>query len=108
MCSTTEGPLLWISGSRNRLFNSEQPPEMLGNLTLSVQSAVVTGNTISVTSTATINDFQASLNNSLVECRETTTSISKQATFVTAGKLVLSVSRNDHCWYCVVCIVYYV
>ena len=60
---------------------------MLGNLTLSVQSAVVTGNTISVTSTATINNFQASLNNSLVECRETTTSISKQATFVTAGKL---------------------
>ena len=104
MCSTTEGPLLWISDSGNRLFNSLQAPVMLENLTLSVESAVVTGNTISVHSTATINDFQTSLNNSLVMCRETSTGITKQATFVTAGKLVLSVSRNDAC---AVCIIYY-
>ena len=79
---------MWISGSRNRVLNSIEPDEPFGNLTLSVQSAVVTGNSqLRVNSTATVNNFKASLNNTLVVCSESTTSDSKQATFVTAGKL---------------------
>ena len=88
MCSTTERALVWIIGSESRLLNSIQPDEPLGNLTLSVQSAVVTGSTLTVNSTATVNNFKASLNNTLVVCSEFTTNFSKQATFVTAGKLV--------------------
>ena len=87
-CMTTAGPLLWTSDSRNRLFNSLQSSVMLGNLTLSVQSVMVTGNTLSVTSTATINDFLVPSNGLLVVCSETTTGMRANATFV-AGKCLL-------------------
>ena len=81
---TTEGSLLWTSNSLNRLLNSLQSPVMLGNLTLTVISAVVEGSTIRVTSNATISYFQFS--SLLVECSETTTSKSENATFIPAGK----------------------
>ena len=85
-CMTTVGSLVWTSNSINSLLNSEQDPVMVGNLTLSVESVVANGTTISVTSNATIDNFFS--NGLMVECSETTTDNSSTATFVfTAGKL---------------------
>ena len=92
-CMTTEGPLEWIdSNSMSRLFNQKQDPVVLGNLNLSVVSVAVNVNqaSLSVTSTATIIDnflFLSSMSNNLtVRCRETSTDITKQSTFIKAGK----------------------
>lgn len=89
-CMTTEGPLEWIDGnSLSRLINREQDPVMLGNLNLSVVSVVTNGTSLSVTSIATINNFQflSGMSDSLtVQCKETSTDITKQSTFIKAGK----------------------
>lgn len=92
-CMTTEGPLEWIdSDSMTRLFNQRQDPVVLGNLNLSVVSVVVNVNqaSLSVTSTATIIDnflFLSSMSDNLtVQCRETSTDITKRSTFIKAGK----------------------
>lgn len=89
-CMTTEGPLEWIdSNSLSRLINREQDPVMLGNLNLSVVSVVTNGTSLSVISIATINNFQflSGMSDSLtVQCKETSTDITKQSTFIKAGK----------------------
>ena len=91
-CVTTEGPLLWIrSDSLSHLFNKIQDPVTLEDLNLSVVSVSEnTGGSLSVTSTATIVDnfqFLSSTSTNLtVQCREITTDITKQSTFVKAGK----------------------
>lgn len=84
-CMTTEGPLLWVTGSLSRLFNSKQDPIMLGNLYLRVMSAEVAGNSISVTLTATLDRFTLTSSGLDVKCTETTTEIRKEL-FVTSGK----------------------
>ena len=81
---TTEGPLLWVTGSMNRLFNQYDPPVMLGNLYLTVISVKEDGNSTSVNSTATLDRFTLTSSGLAVECRETTTLISREV-FVTAG-----------------------
>ena len=83
-CVTTEGSLLWISDSGNRLINSLQPPVLLGNLTLSVISVMPDGSNLRVTSIATISYSQ--FGSLLVVCSEITTSNSDSATFIPAGK----------------------
>ena len=89
-CMTTEGPLLWTnSDSMSLLFNRKQDPVMLGSLIISVVSVVPNGSFLSVTSTATINNLQflsSTSTNLTVGCRETSTNIMKQSTFVKAGK----------------------
>ena len=86
-CRTSVGALLWISETGNRLLNSLQSPAMLGVVGLTVQSVIVTGNTLSVTSDATISDFQIFMNGLFLKCRETTTSFENNVTFLTASKL---------------------
>ena len=89
-CVTTEQPILWTSDSGNRLFSSElQAPVMLGNLTLSVVSVMVDGSNLRVTSNATISYSKLS-GSLMVECREATTSNSESATFIPAGKCMLT------------------
>ena len=89
-CMTTEGPLLWIyNDSISRLFNRVEDSVILGSLNISVESAVLNGASLSVTSTATITNFQflSSMSDRLtVQCEETTTGITKQSTFIKAGK----------------------
>ena len=86
---TTERPILWISGSICRLINSVQPPEEFGNLTLSVISVMLDGSNLRVTSNATISYSKLS-GSLMVECREATTSNSESATFIPAGKCMLT------------------
>lgn len=89
-CMTTEGSLLWIyNDSMSRLINRLRGPAMLENLTISVVSVVANGTSLSVTSTATITNFRffSSMSNCLtVRCREISTSITEQSTFIKAGK----------------------
>lgn len=89
-CMTTEGSLLWIyNGSMSHFINKLRDSVMLGNLNISVVSVVVNGSSLSVTSTATIDIFQffSSMSNSLtVQCKESSTGITKQSTFIKAGK----------------------
>ena len=89
-CMTTEGPLLWIyNDSTSSFFNRVQDPVMLENLNLSVVSVVANGASLSVTSTATIDNFQflsGTSNILTVQCSETSTGITEQSTFIKAGK----------------------
>ena len=85
-CTTTNGPILWIEGSMNHLFNSVQDPVMLGNLQLNVVSVVLNGGSLSVTSTATIDQFRFTSSGLTVECQETTSMNSSQATLKAASK----------------------
>ena len=84
-CTTTEGPLVWDIGSMSRLLNQDDPPVMLGNLNLTVISVEEDGNSISVTSTATLDRFTLTSSGLAVECREATTPIRREV-FVTSGK----------------------
>ena len=84
-CTTTEGSLLWVTGSTNRLFNHYDPPVMLGILSLNVTSVEEVGNTVSITSTATLDRFTLTSSGLAVECREATTGIRREV-FVTSGK----------------------
>ena len=83
-CMTTEGALIWVTGSQQQLFSSQQAPVMLGNLTLAVKSVKEDGNSTSVTSTATLDRFTLTSSGLAVECRETHTRISRKV-FVTAA-----------------------
>ena len=85
-CMTTNGPVLWIKGSKNHLFNSLQDPVMLGILHLNVVSVDFDGGSLRVTSTATIDQFQFTSSGLTVECQETTSMNSSQATLKAAGK----------------------
>ena len=84
-CTTTKGPLVWDTGSMNRLFNQFDPPVMLGNLYLNVTSVEEDGNFISVTSTATLDRFALTSGGLAVECREATTDMRREV-FVSSGK----------------------
>lgn len=85
-CMTTNGPILWIEGSKNHLYNSFQDPVMLGILYLKVVSVNFDGVSLRVTSTATIDQFQFNSSGLTVECRETTSMNNSQTTLEAAGK----------------------
>ena len=83
-CTTTEGALEWDTGSMSRLFNKRQDSVMLGNLNLTVVSFLKDGNSLSVTSTATLDRFTLTSGGLAVKCREANTRITKEV-FVTAA-----------------------
>ena len=83
-CTTTGGPLVWVTGSMTRLFNRIQDSAMLGNLNLTVISVEEDGNSINVTSTATLDRFTLTSGGLAVECIESITGIRREV-FVTAG-----------------------
>lgn len=90
-CMTTEQSLLWTSNAENRLFNDiNQPTTTLGNFTLNVVSVTSNGTSLSVTSTATLVNFQFTSSGLKIECKELMTlSLSMEATLIAAGKLSL-------------------
>ena len=84
---TTEGPLVWDTGSMHRLLNRIQDPVMLGNLYLNVTSFHEDGNaSISVTSTATLDRFTLTSGGLAVECREATTGVGIKVFVTVAGE----------------------
>ena len=83
---TTNGPILWIEGSKNHLYNRLQDPVTLGILHLKVVSVDFDGGSLRVTSTATIDQFQFTSSGLTVECQETTSMNSSQTTLKAAGK----------------------
>ena len=90
-CTTTEGALLWrTSNSENRLFNNiNQPTTLLGNFTLNVVSVISNGTSLSVTSTASLVNFQFTSSGLQlkIECEEVTVlNPSEEAFLIAAGK----------------------
>ena len=97
-CSTSQGTLLWESDTINQFFNTLQPPVTFGNFTLSVTSVeqqVVGGMTVvSVTSTATLSNFQSEQNGSSISCIETTTNLRQMVIFIEAGEALNKILVN--------------
>ena len=91
-CSTSQGTLLWESDTINQFFNMLQPPVTKDNFNLSVTSVdqqVVGGMTFpSVTSTATMSNFQSEQNGTSLSCVETTTTLRMMAIFIEAGEIL--------------------
>lgn len=86
-CSTSQGTLLWESDTISQLFNMLQPSVIKGNFNLSVTSVVVGGMTVvSVTSTATLSNFQSEQNGSSISCVEFPTNLRQVAIFIEVGE----------------------
>ena len=89
-CTTTRGPLLWSAGSSHQLFNRfpQNPVTLRNGLYLSVISVVEDGNSLSVSSVATLDRFTLTSNGLAVGCGEIINGITslRRKVFVTAGE----------------------